>query len=578
MLKGNGNLNISNESVMDWMINEEPNLVKKIYEHFFPGSIELSFDSKENAHRLQMVSDKIIMDLDSIYQSLSRHEKLILYVMNNGFGWIVYENIKSTVNILSHVFKVEFDDLMNAVSSLLDKFLIFKFERLKRYNLLFAPPVILANISEQINGESFFSADEQPDMEDIRENHSPYQYISLIAGLISYVITYSPRSSESNEIHKIDFVKMIDFFADFASKDVIEKIIKKLSRFGFFEKLNNRIIVNKNILDRILGLSIDEQLFIIFLYEFMDKFDFKKSYFMTLKILARQERIISLRELFFYYLNNEIYLLLKNEVKNLKVLIRQEELRFTFFLKVLESENIAVIHRAEPDRISIATDYIVMNEPHRSLLNSVSFAKKFKGRHFIVEANFEIIVEPYFKPEILFNLALFTEPVTIQTISIFKITRESIYRSFAYGVSKEKLIKFLKKHSRHQIPDNVMNSIDHFISNLEINKLEEYKIIQANSQESYMIKENFKNKVIEIEPHTFLVFEDEVMEKIINYCKNQQINLKFIDDFLNSENYFYKLHESNLIHNIRHLHTMKEFFDFYGNSLEGTKVKIDNEI
>ncbi len=579
MYKGNGNVAVDNETVLTWMIENEPYLIKKVLAYFLNEDIEVSFDTDENSSRLRRVSDYIADNVSSIYQSLDKYEKLILYVMHNGYGWIVYENIDSTVNIISHIFKEDYQSLRKAVDSLLSKFLIYKFERLKRHNLLFSPPAIIKNLAQFIEEEEFgCKIEDICECEEIRETLSNYQYITLIAGFISYIITNSPRSSENNEIHKIDFVKMVDFFSDFADGERIEKVIKKLSRFGFFEKLNNRIIINKCILDRILELSINEQLFIVFLYDFMNKFDFKKSYFMTLKILANQKRCIPLRELFFYHLNNETYLFLKNETKNLKALLKQEEIKFAFFVKTLEAESIAVIKKEREGHISIGTDYIIMNEPHASLLNNKDFSGDFKQRHFIIETNFEVIVEPYLKPEILFKLALIAEPVTIQTISIFKITRESIYRSFAYGIKKNEILKFLKKHSKHEIPDNVINGIENYIDSLDINRLDNYKIIQLYSQDSSQVKENFKNKIIEIEPHTFLVYGEEILKAVEGFCKEKKISLKYIEDFLKGEDYSYKMHEAALLQNVRHLHTMKEFFDFYGSSVSGTGVKIDNEI
>ncbi len=404
-------------------------------------------------------------------------------------------------------------------------------------------------------------------------------YIPLIAGLISYVVTYSPRSSENNEIHKIDLTKMLDFFSDFTERDYLEQIIKKLTRFGFFHKFNNRIIINKSLFDAILNLSINEQLFVLFLYDFMDKFDFRKSAFMTLKILAVRSnnhmKCVPLRELFFYYLNNEIYISLKNDAKNLKLLIQQEELKFIFFVKNLEAENIVMLKRKDPEKISIASDYAIINEPHASLLNNVNFENRFTEDKFVVEANFEVIVDPYTRPDILFKLSLITEPLTIQTISIFKITKESIYRSLAYGIKKEEVLEFLVQNSRHPIPNNVAEAIRSFVNNLSMEKIDYYKIIQISAHFSFIIKDNFKNQVIEVEPHTFLVFNSDVLKRIEEFCKAQRIIIKYVNDFL-SDKYGISLLPNSLAHNIKHLHTMKDFFDFYGSEPVGVNLKIDN--
>jgi len=579
MLEGNESSIITSKNVMDWMIKEEPHLVKKIHDHFLRNNLEMSFDSVENTRRLTEVSAYFIKHAEEIYAGLSTSEKLLIYIMKNGFGWIVYEEIESTLKIISKIFRFESDGLIKAVDSLSSKFLLFKYDRLKKYSFLFSPPVFLRNIDNNIVIKDVFGENYKITLEpdDLLNSH----YIPLIAGLISYIITYSPRSSETNEIHKIDFDKLLAFFSDFAEKHVLELIIKKLTRFGFFQKFNNRIIINKHLFDSIASLSINEQLYIIFLYEFMDRFDFKKSAFMTLKLLASrsfmQKNSISLRELFFYYLNNQIYISLKNDSKNLKLLLQQEELKFIFFVKNLETENIAMLKRVHPDVISIATDYIIMNEPHASLLNNVDFSNRFVEEKFIVESNFDIIVEPFVKPDILFKLALFTEPQTIQTISIFKISKESIYRSLAYGIKKEEIIDFLKSHSKHSIPENVLDGIRNFIDNLSAESMEDYRIIQISAHSSALIKENYKNQIIEIEPHTFIVFNKTILKSIEDYCKREHISTKYINDFL-GENYNSSLLPKSLSHNIKHLHAMKAFFDFYGSEPIGANLKIDNTI
>ncbi len=569
---------LSNESVSDWLIKEEPILVKKIYDFFFHTDRDVSFDSEENMRRLADVSAYFSKNAPEVYSGLDKYEKLLIYIMKSGFGWIVYDNIDSNLKIISKIFHFEYEELKKAVDSLFKKYLLFKFERLKNYSFFFSPPVFLRSIADDINKEEIFG---EKDCPLVSMDLLSRQYIPLIAGLISYIVTFSPRSSENNEIHKIDLSKMLEFFSDFAEREYLELLIKKLTRFGFFQKFNNRIIINKSLFDAIINLSINEQLFIIFLYEFMDKFDFGKSAFMTLKILAvqtfRRKSGIPLRELFFHFLNNEIYISLKNEPKNLRFMLKQEELKFMFFLKSLETENIAVLHRKYPDMISIATDYIIMNEPQASLLNNMDFTNRFQDDKFIVETNFEIIVEPFIRPDIIFWLALIAEPLTIQTISIFRITKESIYRSFAYGIKKDEILEFLTSHSRHPVPEIVSEGIKSFINSLSLENMNSYKIIQVSAHFSSKVKDRFMNEIIEVEPHTFLVFEPQLLKKIEEFCMKERLPIRYINDFLN-EKYNSSLIHRMFSHNIKHLHTMKDFFDYYGNEPIGINLKIDNGI
>jgi hypothetical protein len=581
MLEGKDTSQLSNVTVTDWMIQEEPQLVKKIYDYFFHSDMEMSYDGEENRKRLNQVSDFISKNALELYGSLSNAEKLLLYIMKNGFGWIVYDNIESTLKIIATIFHFHPDELSASLNSLFKKFLLFKYERLKRYNFFFSPPIFLRNINPSAEAERILNNHPATYCGISGKDLLTAHYIPLIAGFISYVINFAPRSSETNEIHKIDLAKMLEFFADFGEKNELETLIKKLCRFGFFQKFNNRIILNKSLLDSILKLSINEQLFIIFLYDFMDKFDFRKSAFMTLKILGLRsyvdKKCIPLRELFFYYLNNEIYIALKNEAKSLKLLLQQEELRFVLFVKSLEVENIATLQRGSPGTISIAKDAIIMNEPHASLLNHVDFGGHFSEDNFIVEANYEVIVEPYLKPEILFKLAIIAEPLTIQTVSLFKITKESIYRSFAYGIKKEEVLEFLKAHSKHALPQNVAEGIESLINSLSLDKMDSYQIIQVNAHYSFQIKDHFKNHIIEIEPHTFLVFDPQLMKSIEGFCKKEKITIRHIHDFLNDKGQLFSLPDY-LNHNIKHLHTMKDFFDFYGNEPSKGNLKIDNGV
>jgi hypothetical protein len=186
-----------------------------------------------------------------------------------------------------------------------------------------------------------------------------------------------------------------------------------------------------------------------------------------------------------------------------------------------------------------------------------------------------VIVEPYTRPDILFTLALIAEPLTIQTISMYRITKESIYRSLAYGVKQEEILPFLERHSKHSIPENVQDGIRSFISDLTLDRLDSYKIIQISAHSSAIIKDNFKNHIIEVEPHTFLVFDPQVLDRIEEFCKVEKIPCKAVNDFLN-EKLAKSIIPDSLGHNIKHLHTMKDFFDFYGNEPTGMNLKIDN--
>ncbi len=553
----------------------EPTIISLMYESFVNEKIDVSFDSVENKKRLHIIEEKYRENIEKIYESLTNTEKILLEIMNNSFGWLVYDSEENLFKLISKFFDIKQEEVKIAVKSLLSRFMIFKCQRLNYYNYLFLPPMFVKHLKSLIKNANLTKEDNSS-----QENLIETNYLQLIAGLISYVVNFSPRSSENNEVHKIDFDKLLEFFSDFSDSETVTKIVKRLSKFGFFQKINNRIVINKFLFDSISNLSINEQFFIIFLYDFLDQFGFYKPAFLTLKILAsycyHYKKPMKLKELFFYYLNSHFYFFQKVENHSFANLIKHEEIKFMIFVKQLEHYRIVKII-SKNSSISLMNDELIMNEPMLSILNNIDLSAKFSDENFIVESNYEVIVEPNLKPQILFKLALFTEPKTIQTISIFKITKDSLKKSLLYGLKKDEILEFLKKHSLHKIPENVEQMIKASLEEVKYEEISNYKIIQINANYSNYIREKYKNLTIEVEPHTFLIFEEEIKNEIENYCNENKIPLKYINDFL-SEKYYKYITNYQIEKNIKHLHTIKDFFDFYGTQQVGTIIKIENKI
>ncbi|MGC8765439.1 MAG: helicase-associated domain-containing protein [Brevinematia bacterium] len=563
------------ENFVNWICKSEFGLIKKLFDYYLKSDIEISFDSEENKRRLYLIEKKFREDIEQIVASLNEAEKLILFLMDNSFGWLVYDNIENLVKIISKFFGFSESEIKDAIESLLSKFIIFNYRRLNYYDYVFCPPLFLKNLSPFLT--DCLAGKEKNEVE--FENLIGNNYLQLIAGLISYVINYSPRSSENNEIHKIDLDKLLEFFSDFAEKEEVNKVIKRLTKFGFFQKFNNRVVINKFLLDSIINLSVNEQFFIIFLYEFLDQFEFHKATFLTIKILARycldRKKPMRLKDLFFFYFNSNLYFIPRSEGFNVLHSLKHEEIKFMLFIKQLENYRIAKLVK-ENSSISL-NDSVIMNEPMMSILNNVDLSNKFSNEKFIIDSNYELIIEPDIKPEILFKVALIAEPKTIQVISIFKITKDSIKKSLAYGIKKEEILKFLNAHSMHKIPENVEMGIREILKEVTFEEVKNYKIVQISAHFSSYVREKYKNLIIEIEPHTFLIFDENILQEVEEFCRKNKISLKYINDFL-SEKYHKFVTKLQLEQNIKHLHTIKDFFDFYGNQLVGTVLKVDNKI
>jgi hypothetical protein len=82
-----------------------------------------------------------------------------------------------------------------------------------------------------------------------------------------------------------------------------------------------------------------------------------------------------------------------------------------------------------------------------------------KGK-FIVHPNFEItLISREHHPRVLLELSMFTDSVVMDTMSVFKMSRESIQRGMRYGLTQDRMVGFLNEHNRTEIPQNVEYSV-----------------------------------------------------------------------------------------------------------------------
>ena len=78
----------------------------------------------------------------------------------------------------------------------------------------------------------------------------------------------------------------------------------------------------------------------------------------------------------------------------------------------------------------------------------------------IVHPNFEItLVSKEVKPSVLLKLAMFTEPVNLDTATVLRITRGSVAEGKKLGLETGEMVALLEENSRGEIPQNVEYSI-----------------------------------------------------------------------------------------------------------------------
>ena len=77
----------------------------------------------------------------------------------------------------------------------------------------------------------------------------------------------------------------------------------------------------------------------------------------------------------------------------------------------------------------------------------------------IIQPNMEILAPRDLDPLDLLNIGEVADIVKVDVVSVFRITRASIYRALSLGWDCAKIEHFLERISRHVVPDNVVQTI-----------------------------------------------------------------------------------------------------------------------
>jgi hypothetical protein len=82
-----------------------------------------------------------------------------------------------------------------------------------------------------------------------------------------------------------------------------------------------------------------------------------------------------------------------------------------------------------------------------------------KGK-LLVHPNFEVtLVSKELNPKVILELLMFSSIVKVDTMSVFKISRESIDIGIKRGISTSRMVEFLRENSKEGLPQNVEYSI-----------------------------------------------------------------------------------------------------------------------
>lgn len=81
------------------------------------------------------------------------------------------------------------------------------------------------------------------------------------------------------------------------------------------------------------------------------------------------------------------------------------------------------------------------------------------GSRFFVQPDFELIVPPDCSYRVRWELEMIAERIRHEHIAVYRLTRETVMRALNHGRSAEATIRFLERHAKYGVPDNVKTAI-----------------------------------------------------------------------------------------------------------------------
>jgi hypothetical protein len=77
----------------------------------------------------------------------------------------------------------------------------------------------------------------------------------------------------------------------------------------------------------------------------------------------------------------------------------------------------------------------------------------------IIQPTMEVLVPKDFDPVDLLNIGEIADIVRSDVVSIYRLTRRSIFRALREGWNSEKIVNFLDRISKHEVPENVLKTV-----------------------------------------------------------------------------------------------------------------------
>lgn len=220
-------------------------------------------------------------------------------------------------------------------------------------------------------------------------------------------------------------------------------------------------------------------------------------------------------------------------------------------------------------------------------LNSeIKKAAEYSKVPFFISASFEVTMEPYVSLENIIDILPCMEPVSIQTIGIFSITRKTCGSFFKTEVSAETLCKELNELTEYKIPQNIIVSINQWYKNYSAVSVydgivicvskEKEKFFSQDTAVSKLIYKKLSDGVYLMKKKDFKEIENAACRTGLDFIfyKNIDSTVKNLIPFFNLE--LNKIQKTNL-NKIEWQKSQKERSEKYLSRIKELQNKIETQ-
>lgn len=166
----------------------------------------------------------------------------------------------------------------------------------------------------------------------------------------------------------------------------------------------------------------------------------------------------------------------------------------------------------------------VLNDTHiratalgKAMFGIAEWPEEAFDNYIYVQSNFEVLVPCTVEPKILWSIDAFADLVKPDQMMVYKLTRNSVYRALTHSFTPETIQKFLEKHSRTPVAQNITYSISHWGTSYGRLEFQEAILLKCDNEElanELMLSPKIRQYILHKAGPCYLIVDPECYEEL----------------------------------------------------------------